>query len=673
LGGLSGDITPTDVVFFDTADAVAVFVNKDAGLDKEVTVSGYQLSGADAFKYILSQPVGVTATIDSAQLSVVATKPYDGTATFTNEQLQASGAVVLSGVIPTDVVSLDTSGVADVVIGGTNAKDVGAGKPLSGLQLTGDDKDNYALVATATITPRYVTFDGSLWAAKEYDGTVKPPPVASLTLTNPTLFSNLVKGEDFTLDVSGVSALGEFPADAVAAYQNPEPTLTPYTGSFGLTALSPDVNAANYVLVQPTTITAQIYDCIELTVTTSAGGQQVALNKYFSNQHYVNWGDDNAITGDGVELAANTTHSYAAAGTYRIRLTSAVTRDGHKVWAFSSADNAPPLVSSLGTNAERVVVSFIPPMERFVTDSGAAADNFFRYFNKNGAIKSLPNGSFDTSRIAIAGNRFFASFNDHGALTSLPAGSFDISRIEEAGSYFFNTFNYYGALTSLPAGSFNTSGITIAGADFFSYFNSGGALASLPAGSFNTGNIITTGNYFFYSFNSDGHALKSLPPGSFDTSSITWVGIHFFAYFNSGGALTSLPDGSFQINSDIKTVSIGFFYYFNREGFLTSLPAGSFDASQIGTAGNSVFSHFNYNGALGSLPTSFKFPTLSTVTAESFSHAFDSATALAFDDERTVLDIIGGCVTPSEDRETFSSNQPGYGDLDDNWKGPQRP
>jgi hypothetical protein len=37
--------------------------------------------------------------------------------------------------------------------------------------------------------------------------------------------------------------------------------------------------------------------------------------------------------------------------------------------------------------------------------------------------------------------------------------------------------------------------------------------------------------------------------------------------------------------------------------------------------------------------------------------------------DRDAQDIINGCAAPNSDRNTFSSNQPGYGSLPTNWRG----
>ena len=48
----------------------AAFLDKNAGADKAVTVSGYTLSGLDAGNYRLAAPAGLTASIGKANVTV---------------------------------------------------------------------------------------------------------------------------------------------------------------------------------------------------------------------------------------------------------------------------------------------------------------------------------------------------------------------------------------------------------------------------------------------------------------------------------------------------------------------------------------------------------------------------------------------------------------------------
>jgi hypothetical protein len=133
------------------APGEAHFVDENAGDDKQVSFSGFTLSGARAANYVLSeQPVSVTASIARKQLTIVSTtvlnKVYDGTTDAT-----VSDAGMLEGVIDVDnalgssALSLDTS-AATAVFADAN---VGEDKTVSfsGFALVGTRADNYVLAA----------------------------------------------------------------------------------------------------------------------------------------------------------------------------------------------------------------------------------------------------------------------------------------------------------------------------------------------------------------------------------------------------------------------------------------------------------------------------------------------------------------------------------------------
>jgi hypothetical protein len=702
-GSLSGVIGGDTVT---VSAGSAAYADKNVGVGKAVTFSGFGLSGADAGNYSLSaQPASTTADITAKAVTITgaavdSTKTYDGGAAAS---IDSGGS--LSGVIGGDTVTVSEGSAAYA------DKNVGAGKAVTftGFGLSGADAGNYSLSAqpastTAGITAKGLTFTGSVLAAKYYDGVTTTVLADEIQVTGATSFSGLVGGEGFTLNTSGVTVTGTF---ASADLGTTADSLS-YTGSFGLGTPTGSASASNYSLAAIVTLPGVIHtNSIFLEATTNAVNQDVKLNKYFANAFTVcwDWADDPAVA---ESVAAATTNTYASPGTYDIELKPADrTYQGYGVWTFQSFTSS-PLIPTSGTTAQTVTVSSMPPMGRFMADATTAPGYFFHYFNRSGALTSLPAGSFDTSGIAAAGGYFFSAFNSNGNLTSLPAGSFDTSNIAAAGNGFFSTFNDSGALASLPDGSFDTSGITTAGTSFFSRFNWSGALASLPAGSFDTSNISgTVGDSFYYGFNyysdltslpddsfntsnisgtvgvsffsefNHGGALASLPAGSFDTSNITTSGGAFFYSFNYSGDLASLPAGSFD-TSAITTASNNFFNSFNWSGALASLPDGSFNTSNIATVGVGFFATFNYNGALASLPSSFKWPALTQAQASqnsNFNLAFNSTTAinaLASDDGSAIsaLAIIGGCVAPNEDRNTFSSNFPGYSEvgLAANWK-----
>ncbi len=138
----------------------ATFADKNAAVDKPVTVGGISISGVDAGNYSLSNTTALTgANITARPLDVggitAGNKVYDGNTDATVSPVGAH----LSGVLSGDNVSLDASGLA----GSFADKNVGTGKPvtLTGATVVGPDAFNYTLssspVTTANITARAIT------------------------------------------------------------------------------------------------------------------------------------------------------------------------------------------------------------------------------------------------------------------------------------------------------------------------------------------------------------------------------------------------------------------------------------------------------------------------------------------------------------------------------------
>jgi hypothetical protein len=452
------------------------------------------------------------------------------------------------------------------------------------------------------------------------------PTAFAIQVTNPTKFDGAVGSERFTLGTDSVTAVN---VDRITELVIPEVIPgTEVTGSLTADSISTSAVSSNYLFTQPE-IFVEIVQPLVLEATITAPGQQVQLNRYFTNDYTVDWGD-----GTGLETMITSQlppHTYANDGTYRITLTSA--RSTVRRWTFHGASI--PLVPTLGTTATDVKAVAWPQMRVFMANDNTADNAFFESFNRTGALTELAAGSFDISDIETTGTAFFAAFNASGKLTSLPDGSFNTGNITSIGGAFFSTFNGSGQLTALPLNSFGTSGITEAGINFFQAFNAGGQLSSLPPGSFDTSNIESAGNSLFNSFNSGGQ-LTSLPDGSFNMTALTSVGSFVFQNFNYGGRLASLPDGSFN-------------------------------TSNVTRATQDFFGNFNLDGQLSHLPDSFVWPSFTeeTFPFQSFSYAFHSRVPL----DRSAQDIIGGCATPVKRQYTFNSIQPGYSELAPNWKG----
>jgi len=353
--------------------------------------------------------------------------------------------------------------------------------------------------------------------------------------------------------------------------------------------------------------------------------QTISISKYFANDYTV----DRWEWGGAIKLTSRTGHTYLTSWTHTITLslTGTATR-----WSFYCNYDV-TLVPKAGTTVTWVKIVFMPSLaDGFGSNKTNPWNCFFDNFNRNWALTSLPEWSFDTSNITRVWRSFFEMFNEGWALESLPEWSFDLSNITTVWNEFFWWFNRNWALTSLPTWSFNIGNIRgSVWNNFFSYFNAWWKITSLPTWSFNIDKITGVWYSFFHSFN-ENWKITSLPTWSFNTSNIKGVGSSFFASFNEKWKITSLPEWSFDI-SKITKLDSSFFSHFNYNWALTSLPDWSFDISWIKTVDSiyvrGFFSYFNYNWALTSLPDwSFDTSNMSGEVWENFFNGFNYNWAL---------------------------------------------
>ena len=224
-----------------TLATTGVFGDPNVGIGKTVTTTGYGLTGVDAGNYTLTQPNYLTADITQALLNLIkVSRVY----TAGTELPTASSAYTLSGIVGTDDVIVDTSGLS----GNYAVKNVGTGinVTLSGLALGGAAQGNYSIAPTLTnapigeITPATVTLAGMLANTKTYDGTT------ALTLNNAGTVVVGTLGVD-DLDVDSAASSASFPSANAGTY------LVNASGY-----LLTGVDAGNYILTQPTGISATI-------------------------------------------------------------------------------------------------------------------------------------------------------------------------------------------------------------------------------------------------------------------------------------------------------------------------------------------------------------------------------------------------------------------------------
>lgn len=214
LSGVIGN----DQVTLNTSGVTGQFTSRYASLIlRNVSVSGFSLSGLAAGNYELVQPI-VTAHINPAPLTVTgitaANRVYDGTLAATVDVTHAQ----LVGVVPGDSVTLVTSGAT----GAFTTRTVGNGKSvqISGLALASTPTDfegatgyhtaaaptnnNYTLTpptTVANITAKPLTITGLAVVAKNYDGT----NTATLNASGVVL-AGLISSDAVTLNISGATA-----------------------------------------------------------------------------------------------------------------------------------------------------------------------------------------------------------------------------------------------------------------------------------------------------------------------------------------------------------------------------------------------------------------------------------------------------------------------------------
>src|SRR5450830_177092 len=218
----------------------ATFADANAGVGKAVTVSGYTLSGIDAGNYVLTQPSGLSATINKADLTLAGTKTYDGATTVAGSTLTATGVAGQQ---------FSVTGAGDA--SNLSSKNVQSGAALAsatGLSLgsssNGGLASNYNAIGVAgssyTVTAKGITLTGISALDKIYDATT----TAALN-TAGVAYSGLVGGDSVSLAGSGTGSFATKDAGS-----NKAVSVSGYTLA--------GLDAGNYVVTQPSGLTATI-------------------------------------------------------------------------------------------------------------------------------------------------------------------------------------------------------------------------------------------------------------------------------------------------------------------------------------------------------------------------------------------------------------------------------
>ncbi len=234
-----GGILAGDDATLDGSGITFAFPDADVGVDKAVSLSGIQITGADAGNYTAAVAADFFASISPALLQLVGVTAIDRVYDSSTTVSLAGGA--LAGVIGDDEVSL----VSDGASGRMAHKNAGTGKAVTvtGFTLTGAAAGNYTLMQPTgllvDISAYTLTILG-LSGDKTYDGTADAP----LTFTG---LDAVFDGDIVTLNDSAVTAAY---ADKNVGTGR---TIT-LSGDFSLDG----DDAGNYLLNQPGSLTGDI-------------------------------------------------------------------------------------------------------------------------------------------------------------------------------------------------------------------------------------------------------------------------------------------------------------------------------------------------------------------------------------------------------------------------------
>ena len=238
---LSG-VVGSDIVSFNPGTSSFFFKNVGTGLT--INSSGYTLTGANAAKYTLTQPTGITGNITAAPVSIssiaaLSEKTYDGTTV-----LKTIGGTLM-GILGTNNVYFVTGSFnfAD--------KNIGVGKvaTTTNYSLSGMDAGNYLLTQPESLTINVaaapLTITGVTANNKTFDGTT------SATLSGGTLSG--VLGSDVVTAAGGTGTFANATVGTDKAV-----TVT------GINLSGADVG--NYTVTLPTGLTANIIAGIAYTI-----------------------------------------------------------------------------------------------------------------------------------------------------------------------------------------------------------------------------------------------------------------------------------------------------------------------------------------------------------------------------------------------------------------------
>lgn len=423
---------------------VGVFIDKNAGVNKVVNVSGYTLSGSDAGNYNLVQPTGLSATISKANLTVSGltanNKTYDGTTAAT---LSGTASVTALGSDTVSVTGTGTASFADKNVG------TGKGVTVSGYTLAGTDAGNYNLVSpgglSANISKANLTVAGVSAQSRTYDGTTAATLGGTATVS---AFGSDVVSVGGTVSASFADKnVGSNKAVLVSGY-----TLT-------------GADAGNYNVVQPSGLNATISKA-DLAV----AGLSVA-NKIYDGTTAAALTGTGSVTALGSDVVTLSGSGAASFANKNVGTGKSIVISGYTLGGTDGGNYNLVAPSNLTAN--------ITPLQ--ITVTGIVANNK----TYDGTVAATGN----TSGVSLAGKlagdvinvAATGSFSDKNVGSNKAVTLNSVYSGADAGNYTY--IDQTSSQASITPASLNVSGITAANKVF----------DGTTAATINTGNVVLGG------------------------------------------------------------------------------------------------------------------------------------------------------------------------------------
>ena len=304
----------------------------------------------------------------------------------------------------------------------------------------------------------------------------------------------------------------------------------------------------------------------------------------------VDWGDDTPPTtvASGTALSSNDdfNHTYAAAGTYTLTITSGQTdKTQQQIPAITFFYNRG------NSNASKLISIDTPLLN-------TKAINFGDCFFGCASLSSIPSGLFDNNTQVMS---FSMCFYNCTSLSSIPAGLFD--KNTQATSFeacFYNCTS----LSSIPSGLFDKNTQVTSFNNCFSRCTS---LSSIPSGLFDKNTLATE----FYDCFSDCISLSSIPSGLFDKNTLATN----FDFCFSGCSILVLNENIFSATNSHDRFSgkeMSFYYCFENVGKLLSPGSGgtapdlwSYDKGGASWTTTDCFANATHLSNYASIPTAW--------------------------------------------------------------------